>query len=488
MIMENINSNRNTIYEDAESLEDKEKQSNKNSIINNSNISLSIINTSNISNSNTHNTSDIEKEKNIMKKIELEKFRKKELFQEDINHLNQMHDPVEYLTSNFNTIKSKSLSTKRHLKNILEIQNFEGDTDKIWVVQFSSCGKYLATGGKSGVLKIWEVLSVNDSLDIYEKRELLKFTNFFSENAFRIYTEHKKDIIDLSWGNKNPNLIVTVSLDHFAILWDINSTSSIGVYNHRSIIPCVDFYPNTKNLFSENDDDIFVTGSFDRLIRVWSVKDPKEPLLYINVIEYITAIAFFPEGNYLAVGSSDGKISIYDCEKKLRYAYSFNCKNKNGKYSEGRKITSIYFINKNEALITTNDSRIRLIDVNDGNINHKMKGHKNEEGMIKACYDSTYKSVITASEDNYVYLWNEHNNHEVKNYNYEYYKPFDKNKGKITCSMFASPCWVKEFQEKFTLFSDKIVVKSVMINTSSNGFIQVLVNYDLDLKKKSINL
>ena len=263
MIMENINSNRNTIYEDAESLEDKEKQSNKNSIINNSNISLSIINTSNISNSNTHNTSDIEKEKNIMKKIELEKFRKKELFQEDIDHLNQIHDPVEYLTSNFNTIKSKSLSTKRHLKNILEIQNFEGDTDKIWVVQFSSCGKYLATGGKSGVLKIWEVLSVNDSLDIYEKRELLKFTNFFSENAFRIYTEHKKDIIALSWGNKNPNLIVTVSLDHLAILWDINSTSSIGVYNHRSIIPCVDFYPSTKNSFSENEDDIFVTGSRD---------------------------------------------------------------------------------------------------------------------------------------------------------------------------------------------------------------------------------
>ena len=82
-------------------------------------------------------------------------------------------------------------------------------------------GKYLATGGKSGVLKIWEILTMKDSIDAYERKNILKYMNYCNEDAYRIYTEHSKDIIDIAWSKKNDTYLVTVSLDHYAVLYDI---------------------------------------------------------------------------------------------------------------------------------------------------------------------------------------------------------------------------------------------------------------------------
>ena len=54
-------------------------------------------------------------------------------------------------------IKSKLYSIKeenKKLKNLYEIQIFKGEPEKIWVGKFSKDGKYFATGGHSGVIKI----------------------------------------------------------------------------------------------------------------------------------------------------------------------------------------------------------------------------------------------------------------------------------------------------------------------------------------------
>ena len=35
-----------------------------------------------------------------------------------------------------------------------------------------------------------------------------------------------------------------------------------------------------------------------------------------------------------------------------------------GKFSGGRKVTGIRFVNRNTALISTNDDRVRLVNIN----------------------------------------------------------------------------------------------------------------------------
>ncbi len=78
-----------------------------------------------------------------------------------------------------------------------------------------------------------------------------------------------------------------------------------------------------------------------------------------------------------------------------------------GKYSNGRKVTNIGFVNKNTALITTNDSSIRMVNIATGKTLQKYKGLKNDDYMIRAVYEELFDLVISASDDSYVYIWKE---------------------------------------------------------------------------------
>ena len=163
------------------------------------------------------------------------------------------------------------------LKNLYEIQIFKAEPEKIWVCKFSNDGKYFATGGNSGVLKIWEILSYSNSLNYYNlnnKNNIKEYLNFFQEDAFKIYSEHNGDITDISWSNKNYNLLVSVSVDYKAILWNINLNNYVNIYQHNSIVASVSFFPYFNN---NNNDDIFITGGFDQKIRIWSINSSEKP-------------------------------------------------------------------------------------------------------------------------------------------------------------------------------------------------------------------
>lgn len=58
-------------------------------------------------------------------------------------------------------------------------------------------------------------------------------------------------------------------------------------------------------------------------------------------------------------------------------------------------------------MITTNDSRIRFVNIKSGEVLLKMKGHKNEHFMIRASMSADFNHAICASEDDStIYLWN----------------------------------------------------------------------------------
>jgi len=138
-------------------------------------------------------SSDVVNNKNVVK----EKERKLELLRDD---LKEITINVEFLKKNFRQIISKNKGIKeKHFHMLFELQNFVADSEQIWTAKISYDGKYLATGGKSGVLKVWEIYSENESLDNYEYKGFISYFKLFNENAYRVYTEHTKDIIDLCW-------------------------------------------------------------------------------------------------------------------------------------------------------------------------------------------------------------------------------------------------------------------------------------------------
>jgi len=149
-----------------------------------------------------------------------------------------------------------------------------------------------------------------------------------------------------------------------------------------------------------------------------------------------------------------------------------------GRHSRGKKITSIEFINKTLVLITTNDSRIRLVNISDGKVIQKYKGLLNEEFMIRSFSEDTNELIISASEDGNVYVWNRFNKekNEKKNYLYECFKPF--NKDTSTCSIFSSDITTTNYLKKLFNLTTKVMIYSILINATVGGRLQVLINCD----------
>lgn len=229
---------------------------------------------------------------------------------------------------------------------------------------------------------------------------------------------------------------------------------------------------------NDNDNDLFISGCLDKIIRIWSIKRNKV-VDYINIKEYITALSYFPTGDMVAVGTHNGRCSIYDCKPKLKYNFSFTCRNRIGRFALGRKITNIDFVNRTQAVITTNDSRVRLVSMFDGKLIQKYKGIENEEYMIRAFADDGNDMVICASEDGNVLVWNRLNKecpNQKKNYYWEFFKPF--NKENSTCSFFVDERTKNSYMQKFFNIGSCVFINSIIINVSISGKLQVLLNCD----------
>ena len=457
-----------------------------------------------------------------------------------------------FLKLNYNLISTymtKGFDKKRiNFQNeLVELQKFKVDSEQIWVAALDVDKNYLATGGETGVLKIWRINTMLDDQNKYINSFLFKdkntetvlnedekksFLNIIDESIYKIYYNHSSDITDISWSKKYKNILVSVSIDCKAVIYDINQNSPLDVFIHKNALSSVCFYPDKilllnkfiidksnknrlssffeesgKNKISEIpepkiEDDFFITACLDLKIYIWNTKRSKDPFYIIYVNEIITKALFFPEGSKLCLGSIKGNIFIYNVKDNFSYSYSFHVRNKNKKGSMKKKITDIKFIKKNEILVTTNDSRIRIININDGSVIQKFKGHKNLEGMLKCDFCENYEIIISPSEDKYVYLWNiekkkkldimndlvininnvtnkEQKLNNKKVYNYEYFKPkYSERKEYCTQCLFLEGQNLINYNHKIYNNELLIYIKNIIILTTNKGNIQVILNFN----------
>jgi len=95
-----------------------------------------------------------------------------------------------------------------------------------------------------------------------------------------------------------------------------------------------------------------------------------------------------------------------------------------------------------KVLVTSNDSRIRLYDLNDASLACKFKGATNLSSQIKASFSPSGKYVICGSEDKGVYIWKTlHEYYKLasaarrdKNENWEAIRTHADS---VTCTVFA---------------------------------------------------
>jgi WD40 repeat protein len=173
----------------------------------------------------------------------------------------------------------------------------KGHTDRIWSLAFSPDGKRLVTGSLDSTAKVWDA---NNG------------------TALRTLSGHRDMILSVAF-SPNGKLVATASADHTAMLWDVdlgqrdtggrNVTAPLQeLRGHSNFVYAVAFSPDGKFL---------ATGSADHTAKIWQVDSGKELGTFggskqdDNDIE-VRSVCFSPDGQRLATAGTDGAVRIWN--------------------------------------------------------------------------------------------------------------------------------------------------------------------------------
>ncbi|KAJ4726273.1 WD repeat-containing protein 44-like [Melia azedarach] len=330
----------------------------------------------------------------------------------------------------------------KELTALYKSQEIQAHSGSIWSIKFSLDGRYLASAGEDCVIHVWKVVESERKGELLDKPEdghlnLLLLANgspeptslspkhmdnhfekkrrgrsisrkslsldhivvpetvfALSEKPFCSFQGHLHDVLDLSW-SKSQHLLSS-SMDKTVRLWHLTSKTCLKIFSHSDYVTCIQFNPV--------DDRYFISGSLDAKVRIWSIPE-RQVVDWNDLHEMVTAACYTPDGQGALVGSYKGSCHLYNTsENKLQQKSQINLQNKKKK-SHQKKITGFQFApgSSSEVLITSADSRIRVVDGVD--LVHKFKGFRNTNSQISASLTANGRYVVSASEDSYVYVW-----------------------------------------------------------------------------------
>jgi len=263
--------------------------------------------------------------------------------------------------------------TETAVRSFAVAKHFRDHKDKINSLDFSADGSILISS------------SDDDSIVLYSCFEGVKKNQTFS----------KKYGVDLIRFTHDSNTAVHAStkVDDTIRYLSLHDNKYIRYFrDHTKQVTCLSMSPT---------EDLFISGSLDRTLRLWDVRSNNCQGL-MNLPSRPVA-AFDPEGLIFGVGMDSNVIKLYDLRTFDKGPFSTfkldpekDCDWTGLKFSpDGRYI-----------LITTNGSVIRLLDAFDGQVKHNLKGHVNEvEGPLEASFSPDSHYIFSGTSNGCVTCW-----------------------------------------------------------------------------------
>ncbi|KAM0321867.1 hypothetical protein ACHAPQ_009247 [Fusarium lateritium] len=310
--------------------------------------------------------------------------------------------------------------------------------DAIWAAEFSLDGRFLAVAGKDQIVRVFAVISTPEERKAHEEEEAQNGVHgeklsapVFRTKPVREFREHTGEVLALSW-SKN-NFLLSSSMDKTVKLWHMSRSDCLCTFVHKDLVTSIAFHPT--------DDRFFLAGSLDSQLRLWSIPD-KNVAFQVSAGEFVTAVAFSPDGSIAICGVLSGLCTFYTTEG-LKLKYQIHVRSSRGKNAKGSKITGIRTMaipsgpeaGQVKVLVTSNDSRVRIYNLNDKVIQVKYKGLENQSSQINARFSDDASYIICGSEDRKAYIWKVGSQDEIKDK--QPYESFDAHPEVVTTALMA---------------------------------------------------
>lgn len=294
----------------------------------------------------------------------------------------------------------------------VERKRLEGHTDSVVQVAFSNDGKYVATGGYDGTVRIW--LAENGDL-VHTLEGPSKEVEWLlwhpkghailagsndtmawmwwapTGKLMQIFAGHAEPVTCGCWGLSGKT-VVTGSADCGVIVWDPKTGQPKKQMKqiHEGSLICIDAHPNAP---------IVVTGAEDGTAKVLHWEDGRVLHTLGGHSDSVEEVRFGSPTTssgmlLLATASMDGKIMVWDA---TTYAlrWEFKDHHENGGITHFKWLPEPY---DNWLCSCSLDGTSRLFDARGGGSSkHVFRGHSNQVLDLDVALDVSTKSVIVVS-------------------------------------------------------------------------------------------
>ncbi|CAG8680701.1 26094_t:CDS:10, partial [Dentiscutata erythropus] len=181
-----------------------------------------------------------------------------------------------------NSTENNTRENIREGRTFHQKSEFKGHGGGVSAIQFSPCGKMLASGSFDKTVRIW------DAISLQKEQACLK--------------GHTLNVSDVCWSNDS-SAVLSGAYDQTCKFWDIETSKYTHTYESEGFVQCV--------MFNPQDNNIFVSGSSRKVLAIIDIRKPESALSFKDD-GMINSLYICRNGQNIITGDSLGYVKTWD--------------------------------------------------------------------------------------------------------------------------------------------------------------------------------